>query len=80
MLHQEKIYLEPGQRVAECKKLPTRLWSLMKEPELPIDPVHGRNAFLEDKGHDWKWFNGKLNYNSRLGNDNGRWILLEYEC
>jgi len=66
------------------KKKPIRLWSLVREsdrrrkPELPIEPVHLENAFLEDRIHDWDINKGYLRYYSRVS-EGGLWILLEFE-
>lgn len=69
----------PGER-------PDRVWTLPlerdpdKAPALPITPVHGRNAFLEDCGHDWTWLNGERMRYSGTGRERGGvWLLLEID-
>jgi hypothetical protein len=63
---------------------PTRVWTLYRHtdpatpPELPYDPHHGKNAFLEDEQHDWNWHNGVFKYRSRVANS-PVWLLLEYK-
>ena len=63
--------------------VPDRLWTILREddpsakPNLPIDPIHHKNAFLEDRGHDWSVYNGELNYFGIAGY--GSWLLLEYK-
>lgn len=62
---------------------PSRLWSLLMcrdhdtPPELPFTPVHHKNAFMEDKIHDWNIRNKHLHYYSRVSSG-GHWALLEY--
>lgn len=81
--HELKLFSGPNPSI-ELDEKPKLLWTLAlerdgnKEPELPIIPVHGRNAFLEDFVHDWNWSNGKLRYYSRISNG-GVWLLLEYD-
>lgn len=71
-------------RVAEVSQAPSRIWTLLfernaeKKPDLPVIPIHNKNAFLEDHIHDWIWRNGVLRYYSRL-NEGGTWALLEYD-
>lgn len=58
---------------------PARLWALPggERPMLPFFPVHGRNAFLEDIGHDYSIRNGVLRFAShREAGD--LWLLLEF--
>jgi hypothetical protein len=66
-------------RIAELDECPRRVWTVLGEakPELPMKPIHFENAFLEDRGHDWEYRNGKLKYFSRVS-DGGVWLLLEY--
>lgn len=64
---------------------PKHLWTLFmeidesKKPELPIVPVHHKNAFIEDFLHDYNIRGGKLYYYSRV-TDRPLWILLEFEA
>jgi hypothetical protein len=60
----------------------TRVWTLYPysdpdvRPELPYQPVHNVNAFLEDYVHDWTHRQGILQYGSRVSG--GKiWILVE---
>lgn len=63
--------------------IPTRVWTLYphreetRPPALPYDPMHFRNAFLEDYGHDWMVRKGFFQYGSRAM-DGGVWLLLEF--
>jgi hypothetical protein len=51
------------QRRVEMAKKPDRVWTvLVQEPEIPFEPVHFENAFLEDYVHDWDWRNGWFRY------------------
>jgi len=61
-----------------------RVWTLYthvekdKKPELPYQPQHHVNAFLEDRMHDWD-FNektGELRYFTRAV-DCSVWLLIE---
>lgn len=61
---------------------PSRVYTLLlphadKAPTLPIQPAHGRNAFLEEHVHDWSWRDGVFHYYSRIANE-PVWLLLEY--
>jgi len=49
-----------------------------KPPELPYIPVHLKNAFLEDRVHDWDIVQGYFRYYSRIS-EGDIWILLELE-
>lgn len=86
----QEILWVPSSRLVEVNftrdNRPFRVWSLhendpSKKPELPFNPVHHHNAFLEDYVHDWNIVNigGKkmLKYYSRVALDN-IWILLEF--
>lgn len=77
VMRQQLVWID-GSRRAELEECPDRVWTLQNQnPSLPIDPLHGKNAFLEDKVHDWDWGNGKIRYYSRLAESNV-WILVEY--
>lgn len=77
--------LQSGGRFADAAlaRSPYRIWTLpgetdkAKPPALPIALAHGKDAFLEDKIHDWAWQAGKLKYFSRVS-DRSVWLLLEY--
>jgi len=76
---------EMATRVVDFDQKPTRMWTLYPytderhPPELPYQPQHLKNAFLEDRVHDWDWKNGKLRYYSRVvGAQEGVWLLLEF--
>jgi hypothetical protein len=88
-LNQEVFWVGPPEGtqlpLIPVPKKPAEVWSLAGgrgnpdyKHSLPIYPVHGRNAFLEDIGHDWKYQNGKLKLSpsDRSGN---YWILVRYE-
>lgn len=81
--YEQKLFSGPNPLI-DLDEKPDWLWTLVlerderSEPALPITPVHGRNAFLEDIMHDWNWRNGKLRYNNGIPNS-GVWLLLEYE-
>lgn len=64
----------PGRRLR-------RVWRVLDIDRLRQDgPVHGRTAFLEDEGHDWKITpSGELRYSTRQAQV-GEWldILLDY--
>ncbi len=45
-------------------------------PALPLHPVHGRDAFLEDYGHDWTVRAGNFIYRSRI-TDQPTWVLVQ---
>lgn len=45
-------------------------------PVLPLHPVHGRGAFLEDYGHDWTVRGGNFIYRSRI-TDQPTWVLVQ---
>lgn len=63
---------------------PHRVWTLYchtdksKKPELPITPVHHKNAFLEDYIHDWSVHGNKFRFATRV-TDKGVWLLFEYK-
>lgn len=63
-------------------RAPSRVWTLVvkggETPKLPIEPQHGRNAFLEDVSHDWTFRRGQFQYNSRIGYGPSCWVLLEF--
>jgi hypothetical protein len=79
------VLFVPTSRVLDVAQEPYRVWTLMSEtnedatvvPSLPIEPAHLKNAFLEDKLHDWSWRAGKLRYYSRVALHNV-WILVEF--
>ena len=84
---QEVYFVPPSKRVAVAR-CPSRVWTLPWRgasaalvPALPIAPVHGRNAFAEDAGHDWQWKAGTLRYFSRIVDPAERpvWILCEFD-
>ncbi len=60
-----------------------RIWTLYphtdpdNRPELPYQPVHNVNAFLEDYVHDWNVQGGVLKYYSRVIHSDV-WILIEH--
>jgi hypothetical protein len=45
-------------------------------PVLPLHPVHGRGAFLEDYMHDWTVRDGSFVYRSRI-TDQPTWVLVQ---
>lgn len=59
-----------------------RVWVLIGRvdehdiPNLPIQPIHGQNAFLESRVHDYYIKDGKLIY-SGIMREGGVWLLLE---
>lgn len=58
-----------------------RVWTLYStdpnvRPELPMQPVHHHNAFLEDYVHDWNLNGGVFRYYSRAVHSKV-WILVE---
>lgn len=63
---------------------PNRVWTLYQnldkdnEPEFPFEPKHLKNAFLEDKVHDWNVRGGKFHFATRV-TDTGVWLLFEYD-
>ena len=65
-------------------KVPKYVWTLLiiadenNKPELPIKPIHHRNAFLEDRVHDWDIRKGQFFYYSRV-TEGEVWVLLHYE-
>lgn len=66
---------------------PDRVWTLpgyrdsATPPVLPIVPLHGRNAFLEDVGHDWTWLKGaRMRYSGAGCESGGVWLLLENDA
>lgn len=81
----QEVHFVPETRVLSLPRKPYRVWtviSTMSEdpgvvPPLPMTPIHGFNAFLEDYVHDWNWANGKFRYYSRVALHN-IWILVEY--
>jgi len=77
VMRQELVWID-GSKSAQLSECPQRVWTLQNQnPSLPIQPVHGRNAFLEDKVHDWDWKNSRIKYYSRLAECNV-WILVEF--
>lgn len=66
------------------KEKPHLIWTLYlhtdKEvkPELPYNPRHHYNAFLEDYVHDWNIYGNMLKYYTRAM-DRSCWILLEFK-
>lgn len=74
---QELIWVDLSRKVPLQEK-PKRVWSVIgQKPELPMNPVHGITAFLEDQHHDWSWSSGVFRYFSRFS-DGNVWVLLEY--
>jgi len=67
---------------------PLRIWTLYTEtdpdtpPILPYNPMHLRNAFMEDRMHDWiireRGSEQFFDYSSRVV-DGAVWVLLEWE-
>lgn len=64
---------------------PRFVWSLFsyernRPPEIPLEPIHMLNGFLEDYIHDWVMVPGKplIKYFSRVSTG-GHWLLLEME-
>jgi hypothetical protein len=45
-------------------------------PVLPLHPVHGHGAFLEDYGHDWTVRAGNFIYRSRI-TDQPAWVMVQ---
>lgn len=45
-------------------------------PVLPLHPMHGRGAFLEDYGHDWTVRGNNFIYRSRI-TDQPVWVLVQ---
>lgn len=71
----------PRAKPIKLAEKPDRVWTLARQfvpPPLPIEPMHGLNAFSEDCGHDWNWRDGVLRYFSRVA-DRPVWLLLEYD-
>jgi len=86
VLRQEVVWIPPERRVPFVAPpwLPgVRVWTLYDftdpnvKPELPYNPVHHVNAFLEDYVHDWNVNNGVFRYYSRAVRDKV-WVLIEY--
>lgn len=45
------------------ERKPVRVWLVLdKEHLIKFGPQHHRNAFLEDKIHDWDWFGGRFSW------------------
>ena len=71
------------QRIPYNGEMPKRVWTLFgwndpkQPPALPFEPEHLRNAFIEDRGHDWEIRNGVFAYMSRVV-ENNVWLLLEF--
>ncbi len=64
---------------APLEEEPSRLWTLLQPGDPPsgcMAPEHWKNAFLEDKVHDWVWRKGTLRYYSRVS-EGEQWLLLE---
>ena len=66
--------------------IPDTVWSLplytdpSTPPSLPYYPVHWKNAFVEDRGHDWDVMHGKFHYMSHaFESETGIWLLLEFQ-
>ncbi len=63
---------------------PDSVWEIRgteaERPSLPYRPVHARNAWLMDIGHDWSMRGpgGCLRY-SPGGGHKGAWLLCEWE-
>ena len=79
----QEVHWVPEGKSFPVEREPFRVWTIMgnqdpeDKPKLPISPVHLRNAFMEDKTHDWKWRQGKLRYYSRVA-DHSVWVLCEF--
>lgn len=63
---------------------PFRIWSLLsdKKPDLPFEPRHNVNAFLEDSGHDYQLLNNltKLHWCAHSSSqEEPQWILVEFK-
>lgn len=51
-------------RVPMARK-PHRVWLVLDKDDLvAYGPRHHRNAFLEDKLHDWDWRDGQFTYHA----------------
>lgn len=53
---QELHWVGPDRNVPAVTTQPDRVWvipGLTEVPALPIVPIHGHSAFLQDIGHDW---------------------------
>jgi len=63
---------------------PYRVWTLYEyddknhPPKLPYNPIHTKNAFMEDHMHDWQWKDGTFHYYGRVAKG-PVWVLLEYK-
>lgn len=67
-------YVEPGRwprTIDTGGRKPFRVWTLIGgayqhdkswRPPEGFEPVHFKNAWLEDEGHDWSWRGDKVNY------------------
>jgi hypothetical protein len=72
-----------AERTILLNERPTHVWTLpgatdCATPPTPPDvPIHGRNAWYQDVGHDWSWTAGRLRY-SPGGGFEPCWLLLEY--
>lgn len=73
-----------AERTVPLNERPTHVWALPgplghdTEPTPPDVPIHGRNAWYQDVGHDWSWLAGRFRY-SPGGGFEPCWLLLEYE-
>lgn len=64
---------------------PERVWLLARgrgdagyqhDPLAPL--VHGQTGFIEDRGHDWHWRDGRLHYTPGGERDGGVWLCLVF--
>lgn len=72
-----------AERTIPLNERPTRVWVLpgatdcATPPTAPDVPIHGRNAMLQDEGHDWSWMASRFRFSR--GGFEPCWLLLEYE-
>lgn len=71
-----------AERTIPLNECPTRVWVLpgatdcATPPTAPDVPIHGRNAWLQDVGHDWFYIAQRFRFSR--GGFEPCWLLLEY--
>lgn len=69
-----------GSRIL-VKNKPFRVWTLLNENHFKqFGPIHLKNAFLEDRFHDWDWKSNVLHFYGHSGNPGEKHnLILEYK-
>lgn len=81
-MRQVVLRMETGQATeVPLDTCPNRVWrwSTLNQPDEDVHPIHGVNAQLEDRTHDWNWRDGVFRYSGVGHHSDFVWLVLQYE-